>query len=570
MRRALLSLALLSPAGCFALKLDEFPAPRCASQMDCDYLNRAERIEAAACMRYQCAMQERVCVLAPRDDDGDGDPSPACGGRDCDDANALRVGNPANPRGREVCDGVDNNCNEIIDEGMFLRGPAQAVVSGGAAPTTLVAAERIGGGVEVLVGSQGTLGAVSSGMVQPLRYRSQIARPGMLEQRDDACPVLDASGNVGAGRCTFQEAALAPMDPTRWFLLSLNTSGCAQGQLRAGWFDAARQVVLAEPASPIAVGIDVSRTSACTGARRSPAAPGATGVALASLLAEGAPAKALGAWSARARDAAGCGMSSNVEAMGFWLASTRLQDSTQVSGVRGTNDSSPVVLGMTAGSGAPAVSALGDAFSVAYGSVGGGLRVQVIPAFAVPDGALDVSRMPFALTGPSATAVDAVVTAPGPVSGPVVELGVAWKDGCAAEGAVWFSRVSLDRTNPQGSRASDPVRLSTAGSRPALVYATQPMVVPGARRGAVQVTAANAGGWLVAWSEGTRILARRVAAADGAPVDGEAAVLGESAMGGAGVRLGRLAAGEGDEISFVMPGVSDGLFGGSALCRPRR
>jgi hypothetical protein len=570
MRRVLLSFALIGPVGCFALKLDEFPAPRCASQMDCDYLNRAERIEAAACMRYQCAMQERVCVLAPRDDDGDGDPSPACGGRDCDDANALRVGNPANPRSREVCDGIDNNCNEIIDEGALLRGPARAVVSGGAAATTLVSAERISGGMEVLVGAQSALGVASSGMVLPLQYRSQLRQADRLDQQDNACPVIDSSGNFAAGRCSFQEAALAPMDPSRWFLLTVSASSCMQGQLRAGWFDATRAVVLAQPASNIAVGIDVSQSVSCTGARRTPFVAGATGVSLASIVAEGAPSRALGAWLARARNVAGCGMSSNVEAMGLWLASTRLQDSTLVSGVRGTNDGSPVVLGTTAGSGAPAVSALGDVFSVAYGSVGGGLRVQVIPAFAVPDGSLDVSRMAFALTGPSTTAVDAVVTAPGPSTAGVVELGVAWKDGCAAEGALWFSRVSLDRTNPQGSRASEPVRLSTAGSHPALVYSPQPMVVPGARRGAVQVTAANAGGWLVAWSEGARVLARRVAAADGVPVDAEATALGDNAMGGVGVRLGRMGADATDDVTYVMPGVSDGLFGGSAVCRPRR
>jgi hypothetical protein len=345
MRRVLLSFALIGPVGCFALKLDEFPAPRCASQMDCDYLNRAERIEAAACMRYQCAMQERVCVLAPRDDDGDGDPSPACGGRDCDDANALRVGNPANPRSREVCDGIDNNCNEIIDEGALLRGPARAVVSGGAAATTLVSAERISGGMEVLVGAQSALGVASSGMVLPLQYRSQLRQADRLDQQDNACPVIDSSGNFAAGRCSFQEAALAPMDPSRWFLLTVSASSCMQGQLRAGWFDATRAVVLAQPASNIAVGIDVSQSVSCTGARRMPFVAGATGVSLASIVAEGAPSRALGAWLARARNVAGCGMSSNVEAMGLWLASTRLQDSTLVSGVRGTNDGSPVVLG---------------------------------------------------------------------------------------------------------------------------------------------------------------------------------------------------------------------------------
>lgn len=111
------ALVIIGSAGCFALKLDDFPAPRCAANSDCEHLNRAEGIAASACQRYQCAAPERVCALVPRDDDGDGDPSPACGGRDCDDANPLRVGNPSIERSHEICDGVDNNCDGVVDEG---------------------------------------------------------------------------------------------------------------------------------------------------------------------------------------------------------------------------------------------------------------------------------------------------------------------------------------------------------------------------------------------------------------------------------------------------------------------
>jgi hypothetical protein len=49
------------------------------------------------------------------DDDGDGARDEACGGTDCDDADP-----DVRPGGVEVCDGVDNTCNGVIDEGFPL------------------------------------------------------------------------------------------------------------------------------------------------------------------------------------------------------------------------------------------------------------------------------------------------------------------------------------------------------------------------------------------------------------------------------------------------------------------
>jgi hypothetical protein len=53
-----------------------------------------------------------VCAPACQDADGDGFTAPACGGTDCDDQNAS-----VHPWATEVCgDGVDNDCNGIIDD----------------------------------------------------------------------------------------------------------------------------------------------------------------------------------------------------------------------------------------------------------------------------------------------------------------------------------------------------------------------------------------------------------------------------------------------------------------------
>ena len=72
------------------------PRPSAQATDDCDRLNAGS---SAGCRPFQCEAGSRRCVQMVRDDDKDGDPSAACGGGDCDDANpnlsSLSVGAPA-------------------------------------------------------------------------------------------------------------------------------------------------------------------------------------------------------------------------------------------------------------------------------------------------------------------------------------------------------------------------------------------------------------------------------------------------------------------------------------------
>jgi streptogramin lyase len=77
------------------------PAPR-----SCDDMN--------ACTVDRCDEAGRQCRNTPRDVDMDGDPDLACGGGDCDDNNPR-----VNSRAVEVCNGIDDNCNGTIDEGVI-------------------------------------------------------------------------------------------------------------------------------------------------------------------------------------------------------------------------------------------------------------------------------------------------------------------------------------------------------------------------------------------------------------------------------------------------------------------
>ncbi|MBL8685476.1 MAG: hypothetical protein JNK05_40245 [Myxococcales bacterium] len=73
----------------------------------------------------------RVCA----DGDMDGFPDAACGGNDCNDGNAM-----INPGAREVCDGVDNNCDTVRDEGFMLGTACNAGVGACRATGMLVCA----------------------------------------------------------------------------------------------------------------------------------------------------------------------------------------------------------------------------------------------------------------------------------------------------------------------------------------------------------------------------------------------------------------------------------------------
>jgi hypothetical protein len=67
--------------------------------------------DADTCTLNTCDADAAMCVFLPRDDDRDGASSVGCGGLDCDDADP-----DAYPGAAESCDGVDNDCDGLLDE----------------------------------------------------------------------------------------------------------------------------------------------------------------------------------------------------------------------------------------------------------------------------------------------------------------------------------------------------------------------------------------------------------------------------------------------------------------------
>jgi hypothetical protein len=92
----------------------------CRDDGDCEELNLSPTLER--CVLFQCNAAH-LCEAGLPDTDRDGfiarGCAPAGSQADCDDNNALR-----RPDGREVCDGLDNDCDGRADEGVLALTPA--------------------------------------------------------------------------------------------------------------------------------------------------------------------------------------------------------------------------------------------------------------------------------------------------------------------------------------------------------------------------------------------------------------------------------------------------------------
>jgi hypothetical protein len=128
---------------------------RCTTPVDCDDLDP----DISPYASEVCDGVDNDCnglIDDGVDQDGDGDTYTTCGG-DCNDSDAS-----INPGAAEVCDGIDNNCNGAIDEGFGSCVPgAQAEIAlsdaiGNPGDTVGVTSSLtiLGGGVQVAATSE--------------------------------------------------------------------------------------------------------------------------------------------------------------------------------------------------------------------------------------------------------------------------------------------------------------------------------------------------------------------------------------------------------------------------------
>jgi len=135
MARAVTVLATCAAAvlvtNCTFGNLADYPVESCdvaaTQKLDvCDRLNKGAA--TTSCMSYQCDALSHRCLLRVRDDDRDGDAPMSCGGTDCDDEDASRSG-----KAKEICDGVDNDCDGLVDEDVLQAGAERIIAASGPA-----------------------------------------------------------------------------------------------------------------------------------------------------------------------------------------------------------------------------------------------------------------------------------------------------------------------------------------------------------------------------------------------------------------------------------------------------
>jgi hypothetical protein len=90
----------------------------CSSTYDCQ-----QKLGSDACkVNLTCDAATAVCLWSALDQDKDGQPPKLCGGFDCNDADPM-----VHPGMAEQCDGKDNDCDGLTDNGTLCSGLLQCI-----------------------------------------------------------------------------------------------------------------------------------------------------------------------------------------------------------------------------------------------------------------------------------------------------------------------------------------------------------------------------------------------------------------------------------------------------------
>lgn len=564
----------IATPGCSAL-IGADP-PRCENNDQCAVLNELEGIGTDACELYQCATETDRCVLQARDVDRDGLVAAECA--DSPLAQGIAVDcNDLFAGGAEVCNGVDDDCDGVIDEQFMaddmLVSPLPAErpevlgsfggifgrVAFSAEPSGLATVHSQSDGTASLLFVDGTSvtgpSALASSRAEDLTALTNIAiEPG--------CHTMRADGTIGSGTCTYEDVSVGVTEENL-FVTYVSRGGCADGQLRAGYIERTQlgslSIIERGPArrSNVFSGIDIDRSltggAPCTGAARGDGLTGAARPAVAAMDRTGGEDQALAAWLAAPFGRAECGGApANVEVLALHVQQDTFGET--YGWVTASNEGRPQIVGQTVGGGRPGVGVWeGVGYLIAFGETAGIRLVfvtmpespQDFERTGAPDDRTGIETEPLALADLGLLAAmnaDDIAVSFGSIRTGGVDVGIAWREGCGSGAErVFFRQVFLERDGDTislgESLSASPVELTpnpapTAGP-PALAYAFSGLLQPGVERadGRPTGTSQNDGGWYIAWEDGSnpelggvedqRVYARRVSEADGALIDSD-------------------------------------------------
>jgi hypothetical protein len=466
-RRQVGSLALLvsmsSLPSCSLMSLDDFGNARCVADADCARAEAELRPSASACG------------------------SAACMGGLC------QWHEPP-----ETCNGQDDDCNGLIDDNLV---PQPGIGSPDPLPTNSLAYaidwETARTFVAVTVDDEATGFMFGPGVVSK----------GALQYESGQGPGCPKAGSTTSCNFNFAEVALAA-DTHHLVVASINTNGCAEGQLRVGLSELEGTPFTVQQGKPmtaqsedpdnIELGVNVYGDRGCTiassDATNAESPPlGATHPAVASLGTEEGGEGALLVWLAAAANeqlattaASTTGNSSvQVVALGLVVSSNRPE------WLNGSDGGKPTQLGSSMSRSAPAVLALkaasGGKYLVAFpAEQGGELGIQ-LSSVHVSASKLQSEVVGFLAVG----VVDDISLELGNTER--AEVGLAWRSGTGVDAQLCFTIVSSSAAWP----APRTVVTFPAPNPPDPRISAQLLY-----RDAGFATDAPTGGWFLSWVEG--------------------------------------------------------------------